>query len=382
MQPRHRGLGLAISCAALGLTACTTPTALSHSAIGYNAAIADAADSQLLLNIMRAAYRNPTHYTAVSQMRDSRTASGTASITGAFPFGPDATYGNSLSPSLSTTGTLSPSFDVAPLDKRADAEGLFHPVDPKIFITYWQQGWPKMLLLFLFVDNAKISYNISSHCRVPRYVDDAAYNEKAFTNARTLFKCIFRKLAFVRTSTTTQYLKDAAVSPDTVLKTLPELEKDGFDVTEHERDHKKLYSVSKTSSSWALRLGRIRLSTKNGSLIMAGGGESLTLRMRSVDGMVYYLGELVRLQKKRGRNLQYDGKYGPETLFQVKTNSSGGPDQNIAVEFLGNRYSVSRTPSRHDRSLTVLSLLTQVFALYRQEKELPKTEAVQIVGTR
>ncbi|MBI3702320.1 MAG: hypothetical protein HY244_00360 [Rhizobiales bacterium] len=121
---------------AVALGGCTTPGAMSGTAMDFNETVARTSDSQILLNVVRAAHRNPTHYSAITQVRDSRSVSGNAQIAGAFQFGPhNDLLPNTLSPTLAATGSLTPSFDVAPLDNREAATGLFHPVDPQIPLT-------------------------------------------------------------------------------------------------------------------------------------------------------------------------------------------------------------------------------------------------------
>jgi hypothetical protein len=69
-------------------------------------------------------------------------------------------------------------------------------------------------------------------------------------------------------------------------------------------------------------------------------------------------------------------------LFDVHEGAGADAEHNITADFLGKRYAVSRHPERNDRSLTVLALLSQLFALYRENKDLPKTSAVEVVGAR
>jgi hypothetical protein len=106
------------------------------------------------------------------------------------------------------------------------------------------------------------------------------------------------------------------------------------------------------------------------------------MTLRSVDGMIYYLGELVRFQiagdppppLKEGR-----------ILFKVDIDDPA-PTKSVQVDYLGHRFSIQRKNQTHDllhgkdRTLTMLTLLSQLFALYREDKDLPKTTAVQVVG--
>lgn len=388
---------------ALTVAACTSPGAMSGTALDFNETVARAADSQLLLNIVRAAKRNPTHYSAITQVRDSRSLQGTASATGTVPFGPDATQAYPVSPTLSATGSLAPSFDVAPLDNRAAAEGLFHPINPQVPLTYWQQNWPKMVLLFLFVDDATINDLLRRACDLhgPRLrkqhidkatyyrIDNAAYDIEQYKVARKLFQCLAPHLHLEPHSSKTTYLHRTSAPSAAVLKAIPDLDKGKFTFKQitTRRGH-KLYSVSKTTTSWDLVLDFGGKHSVIGSRA-ATPNSPLSFDIRSVDGMVYYLGELVRLEEKRHEppaflaSYERGGRiyYEREVLFHVNVDPGADPARNITADFLGERYAISRTPNERDRSLTVLALLEQLFALFREEKELPKTSAVEVVGT-
>ena len=303
---------------ALALCGCTTPGAMSNTALDFNETVARTSDSQILLNIVRATYRNPTHYSAITLVRDSRTLQGTAGATANFPFGPDVTHAYSVTPSLSATGTLSPSFDLAPLDNREAANGLFHPIDPQVPRTYWQQNWPPMVLLFMFVDDVIINNAAKKICGLGyvrgNRIDNAAYDLKQFELTRKLFECLAPRMSVVPDTTTTTFLKQASVPPEKVLKSLVELDKADFDVVEGNKDGKKVYTVSKTKAHWkfVLHLGRhTRAITSDKRSVLNDPQPSVSFDFRSVDGMVYYLGEIIRLQEHEHKLMTIPGHYGP-----------------------------------------------------------------------
>ena len=95
-------------------------------------------------------------FTAVSQIRGSLSISSTGSLGLTVPFGGDAGSTFTLSPSLNLSHSSSPSFDVAILDTKEFMSGILTPVDMKLIEYYWQQGWPKELLLYLFIREVKI----------------------------------------------------------------------------------------------------------------------------------------------------------------------------------------------------------------------------------
>ena len=68
------------------------------------------------------------------------------------------------------------------------------------------------------------------------------------------------------------------------------------------------------------------------------------------------------------------------TLFRVRLDTAGPPGDRIEVGFLGRTFSVGRHPDPDDATLITLSLLSQLFSQYRENTDLPKTNAVQVVG--
>jgi predicted transcriptional regulator len=380
----------AAAAAALGLAACTTPGAFTSTAEDFNETVARAADSQLLLNIVRAANRNPTHYAAITIVRDSRSIGGTASASGQVPFGPDALRSYSIAPALSATGSLAPSFDYVPLDNRAAAEGLFHPIDDQVFTTYWKHGWPRMVLLFLFVDTITLDESAKRACGLGPKVPKAIPNNAAhFELAHAVFQCIQDKIE-AEPSSSKPIISNASIPMSALIRSLPDLSKNELKVKENFKNHQRRYSITKKGDDFELKL---HLGPRVVSLNAGQGKEkkAISFTLRSVDSMIYYLGELVRWQQEHKCVLTYiyyreddKLKLHPEldTLFYVDVNQAADRTNYVTADFLGLRYSISRMRNEKDHSLSVLSVVSQLFSLYREEKELPKTSAVEVVGTR
>ncbi|MBU69450.1 MAG: hypothetical protein CL858_29160 [Cupriavidus sp.] len=384
----------------LATSACASPAVLSDRAVDYNETAARAADTQLLLNIARSAFRNPTHYTAISQLRDARSTEGTGGLTGQFPFGADALRAFSLSPSLGLRTSQSPSFDVAPLDTRAAALGLFRPVEPQTFVTYWQQGWARSVLLSMFVDSVTLNGAAVAACRlssrhlIPDHgayrVDNAAYRPETFELAQAVFDCLRDNLQVVEQTEVEAALIDVRLSTEEVFKALPNLAKEGFKITEGGTNESRTYTVRKTSKKWNFVLslggqtGRAIVTAGTGRpLPDKGSAPSVGMTMRSVDGMVFYLGEIMRNQLENGSLawIAFSPSRAPRTLFRVEPDVVGNPAERIQVSFLGRDFSVKRVQAGDDASLITLSLVSQLFSQYRENTDLPRTTAVQVVGT-
>ena len=382
----------------ISLPGCVATTDMSNRAVDYNQIAADAADTQLLLNIARASERNPTHYTAISQLRDARSVGGSAGVSGSFPFGSDASNEFALTPSLSLTGSQSPSFDVAPLNTKAAARGLFRPVEPDTFVNYWQQSWPRNVLLSMFVDSITLNKSAFLMCKLKLekdikiykgayIIDNAAYKEGVFRRAQDVFDCIRNKIQVVQKENVDTLISGISIPAGDLVKALPELSKEGFEVSRAVKTG-GAYTVRKKSNKWSLVLNMDGRFTdvpvsQNRGVLPAGSEPSISLTMRSVDGMVFYLGELVDKYRTRQFSSKVKYGYGEAPLFQLSGNDVEIRNR-IHVVYLGKNYSISRErPGRdEDATLTTFSLLSQLFSQYRESDELPKTQAVQVVGSR
>ena len=132
----------------------------------------------------------------------------------------------------------------------------------------------------------------------------------------------------------------------------------------------------------------------------------MQLSTRSLDGMVYYLGEIIRAEHQVKDSVMPDAAppdtsgvslwvwntssraYSDWDLFSVRRGSA--PDSNlIAVDFHGDAYYVppacddsgdcGQGAERH-RSLQVLALLNQIWGLQKEQSELPIAPTVTVIG--
>ena len=150
-------------CLGISLIACLSGCAmlqkeqLAVTTMDYNLLVEKAENEMLLLNIIRASKRHPMYFTDFNLLRGNLSYSfQTGSIT--IPFGKigaglDGSY--SVAPSIGFSSN--PSFDLAVLDSQEFMRGILTPVAMETIDYYWQSGWPKEMLLHLFVDKIEIS---------------------------------------------------------------------------------------------------------------------------------------------------------------------------------------------------------------------------------
>jgi hypothetical protein len=114
----------------------------------------------------------------------------------------------------------------------------------------------------------------------------------------------------------------------------------------------------------------------------------IDVSLRSVEGMIYYLGEYVREENKRpmawGRCA--DGSSGEciPLLVLKPAGAAGNVEPFITVDYKGERYVVPSTGEniRADGgySSLVVALVQQMLNLYRSSKDLPSTPLVRVIN--
>ncbi|MGH6950723.1 MAG: hypothetical protein ACREH4_07610 [Vitreimonas sp.] len=125
-------------------------------AIAFNEAYHEAITSQVLLNIMRAANRQPRQYMSMSGFTQNG-ATRDASITiggvaldqlgeawGAGAFG------------IGGSRQLEPNYTLSPFATEAFASIVMRPTDAQLFRYYWDSGWNPDLLLMVLVQRVRI----------------------------------------------------------------------------------------------------------------------------------------------------------------------------------------------------------------------------------
>jgi hypothetical protein len=161
MRPRFVLLCLA---AALAITSCATPQQrreavtrrIVDDAMAFNEAYHGAITAQVLLNIMRAANRQPRQYTSMSgftQTGGTRSASITVGGVQLDQIGDSWGDGEF---STSTSRPLAPDYIVSPFESEAFANLVVRPTNPLLFRYYWDTGWNPDLLLMLLVDRVRV----------------------------------------------------------------------------------------------------------------------------------------------------------------------------------------------------------------------------------
>lgn len=404
----------------LVLAACATPRQVADQNVNMSLAVEEANNRMLLLNVVRAYHRQPFHFFRVGVVRGP---AGLGSVTTALPlpFGPDFTaqvynFSAGYKPDQ-------PSFDLTPLDSQEFMQGITKPISPRLIGYYLDQGWPRQLLLHMFVREIEIYENVDNVTRktgrylnYPQNEDDMQKFSRVVASLRrceidlaeekvvqkhgpplTLDQHTpIEKLAAARTNDLTLVEDNGKYQLQRISK-VPTLAirmpanaspEDCAFVRDQERDP-AVAREALASAPIAALLGRNADDPSP-----PGAGAPWRYRyvfvLRSVEAMIYYLGELTRLQldgpldngvadgsRRRAVEIGFEpfrSKPG-DPLFVVRRGSA--EPAAVSVEYWGEQYSIPRSAGRASH---VLSLVTQLLGLQNKATEAPVTGVVRVAN--
>jgi hypothetical protein len=126
---------------------CASNKQLADQVVDANLAQEDAGNRLLLLNVLRARYRNPMHFTKISAVR-APVGLGNPTFTIPTPFGPD--FKQQIY-NVSTQLSVQQGVDSIVLDTQEFMRGITTPVAPGLMTYMLDQGWPQQMVLNVFV---------------------------------------------------------------------------------------------------------------------------------------------------------------------------------------------------------------------------------------
>lgn len=369
------------ACAAALLASCATATSVPSSreqltrqiaddAVAFNEAYAQAVSAQILLNILRSRDRLPRYYLAMTGISDSPSSTTTRSAAlGDIQLGDIGSPWGVAGAGVSRENATRPSYAVQPFDAQTLTRTAFSPTPPHVFEHYWRSGWPRDLLLLMMVEQIEKTDG-NNHTHV--FVNEA----------------------------------------NTIFEDCPEsVRTEGCDFVREVRDFMITDAEHPRESGIDRRRGRplcglidaygpttpIRPVEPAPGLdcdpVFAVGQTTIRLRLRSLDDMVYYVGELLRADSThaelgesleaqvtvRAAGLRGGGRGVP--LFRVvPAGHTTHHPYTAEVAYGGERYragpAIGRscgeaapdgrcadTAQEGDRSSSVLSLIAEILAL-------------------
>jgi hypothetical protein len=422
------------------LSGCSLVDSFGPRAVEYNQQTADSKSTQILLNVMRAAYTYPLQFTDLSTVTGQAVSQ--IAVTSSLPFwGARGTSSRLYTFSPGFTFSGGPSFNIANLNSQEFYSGIQTQVDPKIIQHYLFAGYDPRILFPLFIseiatDNQVLrntvttkEYYYTFYSAILELVNHGLSMEQVksttpvgpiLTNAQASDPKLLAGL--VSASATSTSTSDSSAT--LTLKRYVLTQKDDPNLTDSERaDLEKrhvsvYYRLVKNTTSYKfcfdLRTSRPYPfgdfseqvgDTPTGSIKIPLGkaygkdvfipilepvicgkptptdkiGANATIKLRSVEEIFLFLGDIARTE------LGLSGS--PPTTLAVPVAGFGylelfrverrAPTPGDILATLNDEtYVISPDPSGRNASTTVAQLLTDLLALSSSAKSLPAPNVI------
>lgn len=136
---------------AVALTGCASVVDIAERHVDANLVQERVMNQQLLLNVVRASHRQPLHFSRIPYIKLPLVTSAPWELT--FPFGVVGAYGRNSA--KSSVGGALITVELVPQDSQEFIQGITTPVRLSLMDFFLQQGWPKQLVLYLFVEEMR-----------------------------------------------------------------------------------------------------------------------------------------------------------------------------------------------------------------------------------
>lgn len=417
-NPFGKSAAGALLAAGVGLLigGCTTAP-LVQSAVSANLVQEEAHNRLLALNIARAALRMPMHFTQLSAVRSAPYGFGLGvpGLGAEFGVGADAASTLLLRPSLSGTQNV----DVTVLNEQDFFRGITTPLKPALLLYYLDQGWPRSVVLPMFVQSIEFFDEAN---RLQERVRNSPTGGPEFERFTALLASLFHcqiegastgEFVYYTGVLSGERLRDPAaaaaaraaglvpVAGGKVVNSAQEAAA-GFHLAA-DNGELSLSMVNHPGSGDCERLkfktGAVQDQAREVSATVAtsragverpeGGAQAAAapsphrvnarLVLRSPEAMVYYLGEIARVQNETGRPVLFPNAASRDADFVLFDMPTAAPAREaFRFDYQGSTWHVPAYASGN-RSVHALSLLTQILGLQNRGTTSPATANVRIV---
>jgi hypothetical protein len=348
-------------------------------AIAYNQAYSAAINGQILLNILRAYNRQPRQYMSMTGFQNSVPDSRVVSLgVSALPLGELGEQWGEAAFGAATETQLEPDYAVEPFSSDTFATIALQPTSAEVFRHYWDSGWNRDLLLLLLVEQMEISGASATVLTNSAGTIAANCEGESYSSGGCAFVRAARELA--------QRTRSARQTP------VPQARGD---------------TCLPFAAYDALDVRPLRSVAGECPVTIVVGNTRYALQLRSLDAVIYYVGELIRrdaahappegVLEARLRVVAPGAPLETTPLFRVvPADDQTEREYAATVSYGGRRYSAGapanafcfdpRGPeycrgAAADRSGTVLELLTGLLA-YNQSDEAVRAPQSSVLQTR
>lgn len=426
------------------LSSCTVADQYGSRAIDYNKEASKSRSSTIVLNVLRAAYRQPLQFTDLSTVTGTASASGT--LGAAIPqqiAGPILTAPSFLNLSPSATLSGGPQFGIANQNTQEFYQGIQSPLEPQIFASYLASGVPLKILIPLFVSEIEIE-DPKQNRRVT--IRNNANSEGGYRNFNNAVNNLIDSGLDIEPIVRTDLLNDAitpqaagsaqvvasqinaaSAAGSTVLPVKTSKSGPGrFELVKSKGDWRFCFNLNEVRpfdygdvTFSPLRPTRLPKTlqinyaygvptvsvlvtpefqcgsqnySSNQNSVKSRVSANLKFTYRSLEGLLLYLGDLVRTDlglgglppaplddPRGGRLVDFkigDRSAGPSVLFRLRPDYLGS---GISADFGGVMYTAAIDPTGLDASGQVIQIITDLIALKSSAKSLPTPNTVVAV---
>jgi hypothetical protein len=372
---------------------------MADSSADFNIVVEKAQNQMLLLNIVRASRRYPMYFTSFNALRGNMQYNfSTGNIT--IPFSPWPGYNQAYSVAPNAAYSSNPNFDLIVLDTQEFTNGIMTPVPMRTIDYYWNMGWPEELLLHLFIYRIDVKKPNGDWDNLYNYPPDIE-NFKTFQERLRLLKCKVKSEECAKLSTMTKQ--------EARPKELIEAQKAGCEFIQVPAKDGGGYQLKskKTEYTWKCEYkftddkgDKVDRTYKSKTACNHAGNkneeenEEIKIYLRSPESIMYYLGEIVRIETKEANNIIPKIKIccdvncksqGEVPLFLVRKSTGTDSQASVIVEFEKIKYFIPRDPQfdercRADQTMHVLSLVSQLIGQQKKVEQAPVTGVVNVIG--
>lgn len=369
---------------------------IEDNAATLNEAHTRAMTAIIAVNVLRARDRWPTNYTTLSGIKSNPTLS----LNGSTNLGPLG-LGNAPMPfagssaSIARNETANAEYSINPFANNDRTQSLLQPVAPEMLLNYWNAGWPRETLMWMFVDAVKFvnsdrfvfvngddfGVGVQPTSEAQRFID--------LVNAADDGRVVFGQLAPANQDARRcapydpVYLRETLGGPaitdesmQDVIATVERLTGRRMILAPDTRTQKPAGEFDIAPDRFQRRLMLCDpAGPRWGFTDRATGAEIAEIRTRSFDDMVYFLGETLRVGEARG-----EGSMAGVVLFKVYRERGGVPFA-VRVEHAGDVYFIApQAPQKQpgqgdDQTGNVLGLLNQLYLFAQSPEFLRAPEA-------
>lgn len=360
-------LALAALASTAGCMSMRTP--ITDFATDYNRVIADTRNEMILLNILRAQHREPVYFSSVSEINGSVSMEASASAGAELSVDGDNATPNAsgYSTELGVSMSSAPTFTVVPLNTQEFVRGALTPVRDETIALLRQQGWRGYILAPLLIESIDCGGE-------PLRNDPESFRDGAVPYRLTDFGAIAIDTVPSRPSAENGGAFELRIDDSDLADLLFNERSSNFSVRQgaERAGDQSVVSLTRHPSTRVRYTLPVSLAERCGRTVIYDDDDSVIIHRRSIEGIIYYLGELRRsgistmVTPDDPGTPRDDARY----LFQL---SEGGGPASVRVSYRGQSYAIPEQDGNSpDRTLQVLSLLNQLLALQTSTEDLSR----------